>query len=55
MVFTDYFYRWQTLNVVYEMCSWKHKIFKLEKINPKIVFKVLKVCLTTINQLYYLN
>ncbi|KAL4121083.1 hypothetical protein QTP88_013658 [Uroleucon formosanum] len=46
---------WQTLNVVYDMCSWKHKIYKLEKINPKIVFKVLKEfstkCENTIKQI----
>lgn len=25
------------------MCFWKHKILKLEKIDPEIVYKVLKV------------
>ncbi|XP_025207357.1 pickpocket protein 11-like [Melanaphis sacchari] len=46
---------WQTLNVVYEMCSWKHKILKLEYINPEIVYKVLKEfstkCEDTIKQI----
>ncbi|XP_026820288.1 pickpocket protein 28-like [Rhopalosiphum maidis] len=46
---------WQTLNVVYEMCHWKHKIVKLENIDPKIVYKVLKEfstkCEDTIKQI----
>uniref|UniRef100_A0A2S2QTZ0 Uncharacterized protein n=1 Tax=Sipha flava TaxID=143950 RepID=A0A2S2QTZ0_9HEMI len=33
---------WQTLNIIYSLCSWKHKMFKLEKINPEIVFNVIK-------------
>lgn len=32
------------MNVVYMMCSWKHSTFKVEKISPDIVYKVLKVC-----------
>ncbi|KAE9526171.1 hypothetical protein AGLY_013802 [Aphis glycines] len=46
---------WQTLNVVYEMCQWKHNILKLENINPNIVYKVVKElstkCEDTIKQI----
>lgn len=43
------------LNVVYTMCFWKHKLVKLNKINPEIVYKVLKVCTYLLTYYYITN